>query len=1000
MPETLFVGRERETEIYEAFLTRDTPWLLIITGLGGIGKTTLLHRLAEYTVAERPSPAAGVVTLDFAHDELRSDPLHLLEVFLKETAPFCDLRQLDQELSCVQQENIKQLKQLAYERSQTGVSEADDPVLREIRRQLRALQTETLYSQLKTLTLQQLVMMLDTCEWFNEPEGMEVGQWVLNELVPSAHSRLKQQGKRCAVVIASRVQPKLDSVNGREQRRLALSMLGKAAVDRYLERKGMQDANLRQRVYEVTRGHALCVSIIGEFWENREEQTQPLTLGDLPELQVEEFSEIALMRFTNERVLRQLKSPFKELTRYGVLLRSFDLPLLRAVFPELLTESDALALFNQLVRYPYIESRGNYRYAFHELVRDALAEETRKEEPETLLAYHKRALDYLAERAPHSPDWYYHLLACDEQQGLAEWQQAIYEARRSGRREYVGTLLQAALDTALSLSPRASAEIAYEQGRFNFYGTRWEEAQRSYEQALASFEEIEDEPGQAKVLQARGDVQRTSGILDEALTSYQAAAALFQQTGNLLERARCFQAMGDVQRQRDDLDSALKSYSSSADLFRQAGEQTEEAKVLQAMGDVSRLRGDPQSALHNYEQALARYQNENERQKRAALLKVMGDTYRELQDTDVALEFYQQALALFGTMNEPVAEAGVRNILNEMQRPQSEQKSLATPLLPDQTTIAAGVSPASQPSSSSTTYPDLLIPYTPQQESIITPQLPLEKFPSPIYIPALQQKRSLVGAIILAVIALIIILGGVLGYVSIHNNQVAQNDVNATATVTKVHNNTTGTAQAQAQATAHAAATATALVTSHYPPFTTLAYNDALTSGSDAQWSSSSACKASTTGYQVSIAQAGNFEFCTQLNSNYDDFAFQVNMNIQSGDCGGMTFRGVDANNFYVLFVCADGTYDLGLFQKGSASWADKLMLRPFSPAIHKGSGQQNVIAIVVQGNTFNIHINGNSVDTFTDSGNTFSRGSIALVANDFTNPTSVVYTNAEVWTQ
>ncbi len=59
MPEVLFVGREREKELFKNFLDRDTPWVLIITGLGGIGKSTLLHRLAEYTQVDampgRPS---------------------------------------------------------------------------------------------------------------------------------------------------------------------------------------------------------------------------------------------------------------------------------------------------------------------------------------------------------------------------------------------------------------------------------------------------------------------------------------------------------------------------------------------------------------------------------------------------------------------------------------------------------------------------------------------------------------------------------------------------------------------------------------------------------------------------------------------------------------------------------------------------------------------------------------------------------------------------------
>src|SRR5258708_18492876 len=121
---------------------------------------------------------------------------------------------------------------------------------------------------------------------------------------------------------------------------------------------------------------------MGDFWKKRGAKEQHLNLAVLHELQVQEFSEIALMRFTNERVLRQLKPPFKELTQYGVLLRSFDLPLLRTVFPELLPEPEALERFNQLIRYPFIESRGTYPYAFHELLREALPEGTQKEDPQ------------------------------------------------------------------------------------------------------------------------------------------------------------------------------------------------------------------------------------------------------------------------------------------------------------------------------------------------------------------------------------------------------------------------------------------------------------------------------------------------------------------------------------------------------------------------------------------------------------------------------------------
>jgi adenylate cyclase len=587
--------------------------VLIITGLGGIGKTTLLHRLAEYTLSESTLLKTGVVTLDFANEELRNDPLKLLDRLTKDTAPFCDVLQIDIDFKKLLQQNFDQLAQLSIERAQTGVSESEDLALREIHHQMRELATEAFYTQIKTCKLNQLVMMLDTCEWLNEPEGIEVGQWVLNELVPGLHTRIRKQGGQCHVVMVSRVQLKLDVINGRDQQRLTLPMLGKAEVDQYLEHMGMQDADLRQRVFEVTHGLALCVSIIGDFWQQREAQKEPFTIADLPELQVQEFSEKALMQFTNERILKQLKSPFKELTRYGVLLRSFDLPFLRNVFPELLPEDEALEIFNQLIRYPYIESRGNYRYTF-------------KEESEEWKGYHKLALDYLTKVSPHSPDWYYHLLAYDEKQGLVEWQQAIKEAREKGKREFTGALLQAALDEALNLSPMVHAEISYEQGRFNYHGLQWEEALKSYNEGLVSFKEVEDYSGQAKVLQAIGDIQRTLEKQDEALASYGQALALYRQVGDQLGEAMSCQALGDVQRLHQDLDTALHSYEQCLDLFQQLKERSEEAKALEAIGDVQRLRNN----------------------------------------LDASLRYYEQALALFGELKEPVEEANVRHAMEEI----------------------------------------------------------------------------------------------------------------------------------------------------------------------------------------------------------------------------------------------------------------------------------------------------------------------------------------------
>jgi len=124
-------------------------------------------------------------------------------------------------------------------------------------------------------------------------------------------------------------------------------------------------------------------------------------------------------------------------------------------------------------------------------------------------------------------------------------------------------------------------------------------------------------------------------------------------------------------------------------------------------------------------------------------------------------------------------------------------------------------------------------------------------------------------------------------------------------------------------------------------------------------------------------------------------------MNIQQGDCGGLVFRYVDSNNFYLFEVCQDGTYNLSDFVSGKPtslySNANKA-----SSVIHQGANQSNVLAVSVQGDTVNMYVNGQSIDTATSTSltsTTFNRGQIGLLADDTADPTSITYTNVLVWT-
>ena len=562
MPQDRFVGRKKEQQVYEEFLARENPWLLIITGLAGIGKSTLLSRLYEYTRSSFPD--MGVVKLNFDEGPLRTDQLKLLETLAEQVELYCntqqvhsfkdalkedrdELEQLGIHMDLKKQESSEDGQQGAQPNTSSEVEEVARQEIRqarqEIRHQVRELTKEAFYDLMDTFEPNRLAIMFDTCEWFNEPEGLEAGQWVMNELVPGLHRRMWRKHRQYSMVMASRVPLQLEVIDEQDLQYLDLPMLDKDAVGEYLKLMGMEKLELQERVFDITHGHALSVSIIGTIClELQKQGKKALSEKDFPALQ-EKFNEHASMKFVNERILERLDWPYNELTHYGVLLRSFNLPLLQAVFHDLrseqgklLSELEALEWFDKLVRYPYIESLGNYRYSFHELLREVSIEELQKEEPEKWKFYHEQALKYFIQVSPQSADRYYHAIAYDEKQGMADWVQALQEAKPN----QISALLQITYDKTLKLTPASCAVRSYEQGRFDYSSAEWltatgnmqqartkrDAASKSFKEALELFQAVGDTCGEDLTQEAIDALGQPSAATRTTLKSYWQACQL------------------------------------------------------------------------------------------------------------------------------------------------------------------------------------------------------------------------------------------------------------------------------------------------------------------------------------------------------------------------------------------------------------------------------------------------------------------------------------------
>lgn len=194
--------------------------------------------------------------------------------------------------------------------------------------------------------------------------------------------------------------------------------------------------------------------------------------------------------------------------------------------------------------------------------------------------------------------------------------------------------------------------------------------------------------------------------------------------------------------------------------------------------------------------------------------------------------------------------------------------------------------------------------------------------------------------------------------------------------------------------------------TSAYPGYLpghgTLAFFDPLSQERGSRWRSYSfadaggTCQFSKGAYHISQPVKGYYAPC-RANGIFSNFAFEVQVTIIQGDCGGVMFRDDGNSHFYIFSICEDGGSRLMKYVDNGGTdettlWTD------WSPLIHTGLGQQNTIAVIASGSTMTFYANKQQITQVQDS--SYTSGILSLFAfPGLRHPTEVVYRNARLWT-
>lgn len=180
--------------------------------------------------------------------------------------------------------------------------------------------------------------------------------------------------------------------------------------------------------------------------------------------------------------------------------------------------------------------------------------------------------------------------------------------------------------------------------------------------------------------------------------------------------------------------------------------------------------------------------------------------------------------------------------------------------------------------------------------------------------------------------------------------------------------------------------------------------NDPLTAGDNYAWDNSVDSVGNTCAFKggayhsVAVAQPPSLNTCFAGATNFNNFAFQIQVTIIKGHNGGILFRGDNnSQNGYQFRMNSDGTYKLDSASvDSSGSFNLKPLLSGSSPAIKQGLNQPNVVTVIAQGSDLVFYINGQYVDSTQDT--TYTKGQIGIYTDSDTGAVEATFSHAQVW--
>ncbi len=177
-----------------------------------------------------------------------------------------------------------------------------------------------------------------------------------------------------------------------------------------------------------------------------------------------------------------------------------------------------------------------------------------------------------------------------------------------------------------------------------------------------------DRSQEACIYNNLGVVYRMLGRMKLAQEYLEKALEIYRQEGNRVGEARVLNDLGRVQGDIGNSERARGDYEVALRICQEQGDHRGEGSALNNLGWVYINMGASKQAQEYYEQALLIFKEQGDRLGEGATLNNLGRVYEDLGLRERAQEYYEQALSIFGDERDRRGEAWSLNNLGKAYR--------------------------------------------------------------------------------------------------------------------------------------------------------------------------------------------------------------------------------------------------------------------------------------------------------------------------------------------